>query len=230
MPTTTTDQQITIPVGADLADVVAAMASAIADIQTRLNLRYANAADRAVRHPVAIEGESSDLAAENWADSFDGANWISRTARGYRAYRVRSTDAAAINNNTVLQNDGVLVAPIEAAGVFLFGGSLFYDASTVSDIKIAFTWPGAPTASRWGITGREQTTTTNITAPVVTASGGTAVLGGLGVGVGTWAPYSGILVNTGAAGNLQMQYAQNALDPTDLRVRAGSSLWVLRMS
>lgn len=229
MPTTTTDQQITIPVGADLADVVAMMASAIADIQTRLNLRYANAADRTARHPVPIEGESSDLAAENWADSFDGANWISRTARGYRAYRVRTTDAAAINNNTALQNDAVLVAPIESAGVFVFGGEVFYDASAASDFKMAFTWPGLPTVSTWGVLGRDAATTTNITAPVATASGASQALGAVGVGTRTWATYRGVLVNTGVAGNLQMQYAQQALDPTDLRVRAGSSLWVLRV-
>lgn len=230
MPTTT-DQQISIPQGTDLANVVATLINTVADLERRLNLAYANTADRTARHPVGIEGECSDLAAESWADSFDGANWISRTARGYRAMRYRTTDAAAINNSVALVNDAVLVAPIEAAGVFVFGGQIFYDASTIADLKLAFTWPGVGT-TRWGGMGRASGTNTNIDAPCVIASGGTLAFGALGAGAGstTFVQFSGILANTGVAGNLQTQYAQNTLDPSNLVVRAGSNLWVMRIA
>lgn len=229
MPTNTPDQQITLPAGTDLAAVVAAMQNAVADIELRLNLLYTNAADRTARHPVGTEGECSDLAAENWADSYDGANWISRTARGYRGYKVRTADAAAINNSAVLVNDATLVIPIEAAGDFVFGGEIFYDSATAADFKMAFTWPGAP-AQQWGGMGRNTATATNIDAPVVTASGTSAAFGSMGVGTRTWVRFAGFIRNTGVAGNLQLQYAQQVADPTNLTVRAGSNLWALRVS
>jgi hypothetical protein len=90
------------------------MQNTIADIETRLNLRYTSVADRTARHAVGVEGESSDVAAENWADSFDGAAWISRTARGYRAMKILNADATAINSGTTgiaFVNDPTLFAP-----------------------------------------------------------------------------------------------------------------------
>lgn len=231
MPADTPDQQITLPQGADLADVVTMMASAIADLETRLNLRYANVADRLARHPVGIEGERSDLAAESWADAYDGTNWISATARGYRALKYRTTNATAINSGTTgttLVNDAVLVAPVEAAGDLLFGGVVFYDSPAAADMKMAFTWPGAPTVSRWGGMGRQAATATNIDAPVAVASGSALAFGGNAVGTLTWVTFEGFIRNTGVAGNLQMQYAQNTADAGNFTVYAGSRLWVLR--
>lgn len=233
MPTTTPDQGISRPVGADLAAVVTAMQNTIADIETRLNLRYTSVADRTARHAVGIEGESSDVAAESWADSFDGAAWISRTARGYRAMKILNADATAINSGTTgiaFVNDPTLFAPLEAAGSFAFGGLLFYDTPTAADMKMTFTWPGAPSASRWGATGRDATTTTNVAQGVVIVSGTAAVFGGLGVGTPAWVGFEGYIRNTGVAGNLQLQYAQNVADAGNFTVRAGSRLWVMKTS
>lgn len=231
MSTTTPDQQITIPQGTDLADVVAMVANMIAGLETRLNLRYANAADRTARHPVGVEGESSDLAAENWADSFDGSGWISRSARGYRAMKILNADATAINSGTTgagFVNDPTLFVPLEATGGTFFGGEIFYDSPAAADMKMTFTWPGAPSASRWGAMGRDATTTTNIAQSVIIVSGTAAVFGGLGVGTPAWVTFAGFIRNTGAAGNLQLQYAQNVADPGNFTVRAGSRLWALK--
>jgi hypothetical protein len=233
MSTVTPDQGITIPQGADLANVVAAMANAIANLETRLNLRYTSVADRTARHAVGIEGESSDVAAENWADSYDGAAWISRTSRGYRGMKILNADATAINSGTTgttFVNDPTLVVPLEAAGSFLFGGHLFYDTPTAADMKMTFTWPGAPTASRWGATGRDPATTTNLAQAVIIVSGGTAAFGGLGAGTPAWVQFEGYIRNTGVAGNLQLQYAQSVADAGNFTVRAGSNLWVLKTS
>jgi hypothetical protein len=233
MATPTPDQGIPVPQGTDLAAVVTAMANAIAAIETRLNLRYTNAADRTARHAVGVEGECSDLAAENWADSFDGAAWISRTSRGYRGMKILNADIAAINSGNTgitLVNDPNLVVPLEAAGSFAFGGFLFYDAPTASDMKMAFTWPGAPTASRWGGTGRDIATVTNVSQSVVTVSGTSAAFGALGVGTASMVQFEGYIRNTGVAGNLQLQYAQQVADAGNFTVRAGSRLWVLKTS
>lgn len=233
MPTPTPDQGIVLPVGGDLAAVVAALTNTVAGLETRLNLRYANAADRTARHPVGIEGESSDLAAENWADSFDGASWISRSARGYRGMKILNADATAINSGTTgtaLVNDPTLVVPLEAAGNFSFGGEIFYDGPTAADMKMAFTWPGAPTASRWAAMGRDATTTTNIAQAVVIVSGTSATFGALGVGTPAWVTFAGYIRNTGVAGNLQLQYAQAVADAGNFTVRAGSRLWAMKVS
>ena len=233
MPTPTTDQGIPVPAGTDLASVVAAMQNAIAAIETRLNLRYTTAADRTARHPVGIEGESSDLSTESWADSFDGTAWISRTARGYRGMKILNADIAAINSGNTgitLVNDPNLVVPLEAVGSYAFGGLLFYDAPAAADMKMAFTWPGAPTASRWGATGRDIATTTNVSQAVITVSGTSAPFGALGVGVPAWVLFDGYIRNTGVAGNLQLQYAQQVADAGNFVVRAGSRLWVLKTS
>lgn len=233
MPTPTSDQGIPVPDGPDLAAVVAAMQNAIAAIENRLNLRYADAADRTARHPVAIEGESSDLAAENWADSWNGSAWISRTARGYRAMKILNADGVAINSGTTgaaFVNEPTLFSPLEAAGSFAFGGVVFYDSPTTADMKMTFTWPGAPTASRWGAMGRDITTTTNLSQTVTTVSGTGAEFGGLGVGIPAWVVFDGYIRNTGLAGNLQMQVAQRVADPGNFTVRAGSRLWVLKTS
>jgi hypothetical protein len=230
MPTNTPDQQITIPQGTDLADVVNMVANMIADMETRLNLRYADAADRGVRHPVGTEGEDSDLAAEGWADSFDGVRWISRTARGYRGYKVRTADAPPVNNSIALVSDATLVVPIEATGTFIWGFDVFYDAAAAADLRLAFTWPGAPAPARWGGVGRAPGTSTNIDTPVTTLSGTALQFGSIAVGTQSLVTGSGIIVNTGAAGNLQMQYAQAVADPSNLTVRSGSRLWALKVT
>lgn len=230
MATVTPDQGIPLPQGPDLAAVVASLQNAVLALESRVNLRYANAADRTARHAVGIEGEESDLAAENWSDSFDGAAWISRTARGYRAMRVRTANSVPIAANIVPQNDAVLVAPLEATGLFIFGGELFYDAPAAADMRLAFTWPGAPTFSRWTGFGRNIATTTNVEIPVVTASGTSAAFGSLAVGTLTSVQFYGSLRDPGVAGNLQLQYAQQVSDPGNLTVYAGSRLWLLRVT
>lgn len=228
MPADTPDQQITLPVGADLAAVVAMMQSMIADVETRLGLRYASDADRTARHAVGTAGESSDLLAEARADSFDGTGWISRTVRGLYAHKQYNVDKAPINNNAVLANDAVLVVPIGAAGEFVFGGEIFYEATIVADMQMAFTWPGAPTKSRWGGIGRQPTTATNIEASVQTVSGTKLAFGGNGVGAPSIVTFVGFIKDTGVAGNLTTQFAQNTAEVSNLNIYAGSRLWIMK--
>lgn len=230
MPTPTPDQGITVPDGTDLAAVVTAMQNAIADLQTRLSLRYTNEADRTARHPVSVEGEVSDLAAENRREAYDGAAWISATARGYRGYRIRTADAAAINNSTALVSDAVLSVPIGATGLYVWDCVMFYDATTVADAQFAIQWPGAPANRRSGIMGRQAATATNIDAPTTTTNSTGLAVGGNGAGTTTWARMSGYVQNTGAAGNLVVMYAQNTLEVSNLFIRAGSRMSVLQVS
>lgn len=228
MSTVTPDQGIIIPVAGDPANNPQAFIDMIAGVESRLVLRYTNLANRTALHPVGVEGQISDLAAENRMDAYDGASWISQTARGLYARRMRTTNATAINNSTTLVNDAVLQVPLDVTGTFRFYGRIYYDASAVADMKLAFTWP-ASTAAKWGLMGRDAGTFTNITAAVATGSGSAVAAGGNGVGTATFLTFDGF-VTTSATGTLVVQYAQNTLEVSNFTVQSGSWLEVLKVS
>jgi hypothetical protein len=231
MPTTTADQQITRPIGADAADVPAEVVNWLAAVETRLNLRYANFADRASRHTVQVEGDITDLAAEDRADAWNGSAYISRTIRGYYAWKIRTTNAAAINNSTVLVADSTLTVALgEANRTYRFGGRLYFDAAAAADLKMTLVFPAAATLSKWGIQTADTATLTSLARTVVTASGTTAPVGAVAVGTTVFVDFEGVITLGATTGNLQVQYAQNTADASNLTVQAGSELWVLTHS
>lgn len=229
MSTVTPDQGIVIPVGADAANNPQAFIDMIAGVESRLVLRYTNLAQRTALHTVSVEGQISDLATENRMDAYDGASWISQTARGLYARRMRTTNAAAINNSVALVSDAVLTVSLDVTGLFRFYGRVYYDSSVAGDFKLAFTFPAvAANGSKWGLIGREAATATNVTAAAATASGTAIPAGGNGVGTTTFVDFDGFL-NITATGNLVTQYAQNTADATNTTIQFGSWLEVLKV-
>lgn len=76
MPTTSTDQGLTLPEGTDLRDTFpAAMASYNEGVEPRLNARYTSTADRATRHPTLVDGEESFLSDSDKKDVVRGGAW-----------------------------------------------------------------------------------------------------------------------------------------------------------
>lgn len=140
---------------------------------------------------------------------------------------IRTTDAAAINNNTALVTDAIMQFAVPAAGNYVIEGVLIYDCTSVADIKVRFNYSGTGTGE--------------FVAPVLTTAATSSATnqgnfaardlnsnfagGGYGTGVGNLAAigYSGTLIATGA-GTFSIQYAQNNLEVSDLTVRAGSRL------
>jgi hypothetical protein len=226
--TVTPDQGIIIPVGSDAANNPQAFTDMIAGVESRLVLRYPTLAQRTALHLAPVEGQISDLAAENRMDAYDGASWISQSTRGLYARRVRTTNAAAINNNTILANDAVLQVPIDVTGTFRFYGRIYYDSSIIADLKMAFTWPAA-SGAKWGLAGREVGTATNFSATVATGSGSALAVGGNAVGTNTFCMFDGVLTIS-ATGTFIAQFAQNTLDPTNTTVQSGSWLEMLKVS
>lgn len=227
MSTVTTDQGIVIPVGGDAANNPTAFTDMIAGVESRLVLRYTDLANRTALHTAPVEGQLTDLAAENRMDAYDGTTYISAAARGLYARRMRTTDAVAIVNNTLV-SDAILTVPLDVTGLYRFYGRIYYDASTVADFKLAFTFPAvAASGAKWGLLGRDATTATNITAAVATASGTAIAAGGNGVGTATFADFDGF-INITATGNLVTQYAQNTTEATNMTVRFGSYLEVIK--
>jgi hypothetical protein len=175
-----------------------------------------------------VEGEIADLAAEDRADAYNGSAWISRAARGFYARKMRTTNAAAINNSTTLVADSTLTVNLaEANRTFQFGGRIYYDGSAAGDFKLALIWPAGATLSKWGFAGGAPATATNFERTVAAASGTSIPTAALGVGTTTFVDYWGVITLAGTTGNLQAQYAQQAADPTNLTIQAGSDLWVL---
>jgi hypothetical protein len=231
MPTNTTDQQITIPIGTDAADNPQAFIDQIADVETRLVLKYTNVADRAARHTAPIEGDLTGLATENRYDVYSGANYVSLEARAYHGFARRSVDGTAgtglVNNVTALQNEPLQVVALDSGRTYMWEAMEFYDSSSAADIKFAFTTPTF-SSMRWGGIGAATTGLTDIQVGTANASGTAIAYAGSGVGTILMVKIEGYIVTT-AAGNLQLQFAQNTADPTNTTIRNGSYLKVWAM-
>lgn len=233
MSTDTTDQQITIPSGTDAADNPVAFANMVADVESRLVLRYTDLADRTTRHPASVENQVSGLGTENRFDAFDGANWISLHTRALFAYARKSANqsVSSASTGTTLINDTALLVALPTAGTFGFTLNLYYDGPDAGDIKFAFpTIAGMTgtygvhaisTAGAAGVgTGQFSATTTF----------GTAIAAGTtGVGTGLLAIIKGEVTMGGTAGNLQLQWAQNTADAGSTTMRARSSMEAWRI-
>jgi len=226
--TVTPDQAIVIPVGGDAANNPTAFVNMIAGVESRLVLRYANLAGRTALHTSPVENDVTALAAEDRIDAYDGASYVSLTSRGRYARRMRTTNATPIISNTTLVADAVLLVTLDVTGTFSIRGRLYYDASTAGDVRMALNFP-AVTAAKWGLLGRNATTQTNIDAITATASASPLQAGGNGVGTETFFDFEGFITTT-ATGTLQVSYAQGTSDATNLTIRSGSFLEVIKES
>lgn len=228
MSTVTPDQGIVIPVGTDAANNPTAFVNMVAGVESRLVLRYTDLAQRTALHTAPVENDVTALAAENRIDAYDGTRYISLASRGRFARKMRTTNAAAINNSTVLVNDAVLAVTLDVTGTFSFRGRLYYDSSATGDIKMALTFPAVvANGAKWGLLGRNSVTNTNIDTPVATVSGSALAAGGNGVGTTAFFQFDGF-ITTSATGTLQVQYAQNTADPTNTTVQFGSFIEVIK--
>lgn len=235
MSTNTPDQQITIPVGTDVADNPLAFTDMIGDVETRLVLKYTNTADRAARHTAPIENDLTGLATENRYDAFNGANYISLYSRSLHGFARRTTDGTPgtgqVNNSTALVNDPTLVVAVDSGGTYEWECTVFYDSSTTADIKFAWVTPTF-SAMRW--TGQALATTAaanegDIKIATIVTSAASVSFGGIGVATVISIKFEGFITTT-AAGNIQLQFAQQNLDATNTTLRNGSNLKVWRVS
>lgn len=232
MPFNTSDQQITMPIGTDGADNPQAFIDQMADVETRLVLKYTNEADRTARHTAPIEGDLTGLATENRYDVYNGAAYVSLEARAYHGYGLRGVDGTAgtglVNNTTALVNDPLQVVALATGATYKFQAVEFYDSGTTADIKFAFTTPTF-SAMRWGGIGAATTGLTDVQVNTANASGTALAFAGAGVGTILMLVIEGFITTT-AAGNLQLQFAQNALEVANTTIRNGSFIRAWRMA
>jgi hypothetical protein len=136
----------------------------------------------------------------------------------------RSTDRAAFNANTTLAADGILTVPVEAGKKYEISGVIFYDSSTVADLKAQLDIPsGTLTFISTGLQSAATTNTATVNLQQRLAA--TAFVAG-GVGVGTANTVAFIIKGTlfvgATGGNLAWSFAQQTSDATDTVIRAGS--------
>jgi hypothetical protein len=141
--------------------------------------------------------------------------------------KVRTTDAAAINNSTTLVTDGTMQFAVAAAATYIIEGILIYDCAAAADLKMRFNYSGTGTGefATPVLTTAATSSATNQGNFAARDINSNFACGGYGVGTGSLAAlaYRGTLIAT-AAGTFSIQYAQNTADVSDLIVRAGSHL------
>lgn len=139
----------------------------------------------------------------------------------------RKSADQTVNNSATLVNDTHLLQALGTSEVWQFEILVAYTSDTNMDLKMALTIPASATllaAVNGPQTGGSTVVANTMTTPVLTTSGETAAVGGMGLSTKTWARISGIVVTGASAGNLQLQWAQNAAVVGNTIVHANSYL------
>jgi hypothetical protein len=223
MPMNTPNQQITLPIGADILDGPLAFADQTADLETRLVQRYTSDADRTARNPAPTLGELSIVTTNAHYDRWTGSKWLPATP-----LQAILTAPQIVNNSTAFVNvtQAVITLPAITA-TWALEGWLYHASSTTADIKFTFLAPGGGASIAWGLTGLATTaaTSTGDMTNDATGTGGTSIaFGGIGTADFINTVVLGTLSTVGAAATIQLQFAQNTLDATNTTLFTGS--WI----
>jgi hypothetical protein len=226
MPVNTTDQQITLPVDGDAADVPQSFLDQTADIESRLLKRYADATDRDTRNPTPNNGEMCFLSSANqWMRRHLGV-WVPDP---FQSAIRKASEVLVVNNSTAFVLDGELFLPLTPNTFMNFEAALFWDSGATADIK--FDWSlvsgAGATMPVWGILGPDVGAAAgvgNVNTVAATAFGTTIARGGGGIGTIISAKMFGTVVVGANSGVLFLRWAQNALEAVNTRLKAGS--WV----
>jgi len=213
MPIIDPDQGVPLPTGTDLADNPAAFANFYTPVLSRQNNRYTNEANRTALHPANTSGEESYLTASLRKETNNGVLWRSSAVSNCYAYVRRTTDAAVIPSNAVLQNDAVLFASLTTGFTYIWEALVYYDSITTADIAYAWTTPTFAAGNmRWvgtGLSTAAAAVEADVKIATQTVSGTALTFGGVALGTITTVKMEGFIVATSTA-NLQLQYAQAA--------------------
>lgn len=160
------------------------------------------------------------------------SNWAYDHAINYLLHNklVRKSADETVNNSSTLQNDDELLLAIAANEVWAFELMLFNTSPSAADIKFALTIPtGAsmlwlpPGTSYWSIAAAWTSSGLGINA-----SGGALAVMGNASTIGF--QIKGFVVCGATAGNLQLQWAQNAATVGDTIVHTNSWLGARRLA
>ena len=231
MPVNSADQQITTPVLGDAADQAVAFGDYNVDVEPRLVKKYADAADRTARNAAPTNGEVSYLSNpgryDTWMAPVISAWWEMRPLCAFK-----TAEAQVTNNSTVLISDTHLVLPMQANAWYTIEGMLVWESGTTGDFKVGFTVPAGAFLQRWALGSIDTTATTLIgvtNVGISSSAGSTLARGGVAVGTMQTGWLSGIVQTAATAGNLQLQWAQNAAEAVNTRMKQYSWMKLTRV-
>jgi hypothetical protein len=232
MPVNSADQQITTPVLGDAADQAVAFGDYNVDVEPRLVKKYADAADRTARNAAPTNGEVSFLTNPGrhdvWMAPVVSAWWEMRPLFAYK-----TAEAQLANANTTLFNDTHLFLPMQTNAWYALDGMLVWESGTTGDIKFGWTVPAGAFMQRWSLIGIDTTATTliGVTNVGISSSAGTTLArGGVAVGTMEVGHLQGLVQTAGTAGNLQLQWAQNASEAVNTRLKQYSWIRLMRVA
>jgi hypothetical protein len=224
MPTATADQGIVLPVLPDPANVPSSMTSQTSGLESRTVKRYTNDADRAARNPAPVAGEVCWITALARHEFWTGAAWWELRP----LYVNKATEVQVVNNSTAFVNDSHLLLAMRASARYRLSGLVVVDSGTTGDFKMDWTGPAGFAMGRWTLTGVD-TGGTNFAPGGASAASTVVSRGGLGIGTFAFYTLTGIVTTAGTAGNLQMRWAQNALEAVNTRVKNDSYIQLERI-
>jgi hypothetical protein len=137
---------------------------------------------------------------------------------GYVEVFVAKTATQTVTSSAVLVNDTELFVALLANEKWMFEFYVVFDASTSGDIKFSVTGPAGATA----IWSAHVATSGSgaLDTPLALALAATGFTNGLGAGTKGAVLIKGYILNDGNAGNLRLQWAQNAANATPTNVFA----------
>jgi hypothetical protein len=152
-------------------------------------------------------------------------------AQGDAVRTVFKTADQSVTSSTATQDDTDLQLWMAPTGTYLVRGAVFYDASTVSDIKMGFTGPSGFTLP-WTANFLPVAATVTTSGMDAAALVGNTIYpsGAVGVGTKIAVQITGLVTTTGTSGILKLRWAQNTSDATACTVRAGSHLTLTRVA
>jgi hypothetical protein len=231
MPTVTPDQGLSLPIQADAANQQTAFASynnTSSGVESRLVKRYTNFADRAARNPTPTTGEISFLATPGFHFRWTGSAWFEL----YPITAYKAAETQVVNNSTVFVNDSHLFIAMQANAVYAIDGYFAWDTGNTGKIKFVCTVPAGAGSNQWTILAPDTSSTTTTGVPnwqSLAGVGNTVARGGAGIGTFIGGHVRGDVTTGGTAGNLTLQWAQNAAEAVNTRVKTGSYLRLQRV-
>jgi hypothetical protein len=191
-------------------------------VDAKGDLIGATAADTPARLAVGTNGQV--LTADSTAGT--GLAWTTLTA-GATVKSVRKSSDQTVTSSTTLVNDSQLKFAVAASETYIFQAWLYtYAADGTPDIKVTFTGPAGSTvfwSSSQVIFNAGGSTTLTVVAPGATTAD-------LFVDSNLRAiQLYGTILNSTTAGDLQFQWAQNTSSANGTSVKAGSSIFGIKV-
>lgn len=134
-----------------------------------------------------------------------------------------------VSNSTTLQNDDELLLSVASGPSYRWMLDVTYQAGTAADFKWALTFPTGATATFVGA-GWDTALAFVPSGSGAYTSGSAITYGGAGIGSNRGLVLRGTLTTGANAGTLQFQWAQNAATVENTVVKAGSGLFLWRLS